>query len=224
MSDGAVRGLLGMRPRPVVTPRADRPLRMPAGDLGRGRRRRHRRGVGGAGAGRAGRAGDPAGGGRAARRPARRLAAARSPDGTVQQVEHGFHGFFRQYYTWRSVLRRIDPELGFLRPLPGYPVISRAWPAEDFASLPGAAAGQPARAAGPLAEPAAARPAAGGPGRGRDAAGVRPHPDVRAAGRGDRDRAAGPARRCRTGPGRCCSRSSGTRSSTARTSSPRPSW
>ena len=58
------------------------------------------------------------------------------PDGTVQQVEHGFHGFFRQYYTWRSVLRRIDPELGFLRPLPGYPVISRAWPAEDFASLP----------------------------------------------------------------------------------------
>src|SRR5512133_3213567 len=59
------------------------------------------------------------------------------PDGTVQQVAHGFHGFFRQYYTWRSVLRRIDPELGFLRPLPGYPVVSRGWPAEDFAALPG---------------------------------------------------------------------------------------
>ena len=29
------------------------------------------------------------------------------------------------------------PGAGFLRPLPGYPVISRAWPAEDFASLPG---------------------------------------------------------------------------------------
>ena len=34
------------------------------------------------------------------------------PDGTDQVVEHGFHAFFRHYYTWRAILRRIDPELG----------------------------------------------------------------------------------------------------------------
>jgi isorenieratene synthase len=68
-----------------------------------------------------------------------RLAAWPHPiaDGSVHRVEHGFHGFFRQYYTWRALLRRIDPELGFLRPIDGYPVMSRDWPAEDFASLPG---------------------------------------------------------------------------------------
>jgi isorenieratene synthase len=58
------------------------------------------------------------------------------PDGTDQVVEHGFHAFFRHYHTWRSVLRRIDPELGFLRPVGGYPVISREWPAEDLTGLP----------------------------------------------------------------------------------------
>src|SRR3954453_14628170 len=33
------------------------------------------------------------------------------PDGSGQVVEHGFHAFFRHYYTWRAVLGRIDPEL-----------------------------------------------------------------------------------------------------------------
>jgi len=60
------------------------------------------------------------------------------PDGTEQVVEHGFHAFFRHYYTWRAVLRRIDPELGFLRPVGGYPVISREWPPEDLTGLPAA--------------------------------------------------------------------------------------
>ncbi|GAA4555145.1 FAD-dependent oxidoreductase [Pseudonocardia xishanensis] len=60
------------------------------------------------------------------------------PDGTEQVVEHGFHAFFRHYYTWRSILRRIDPELGFLRPVEGYPVISRSWPDEDLSGLPAA--------------------------------------------------------------------------------------
>jgi isorenieratene synthase len=60
------------------------------------------------------------------------------PDGTEQVVEHGFHAFFRHYHTWRAVLRRIDPELGFLRPVGGYPVTSREWPAEDLTGLPGA--------------------------------------------------------------------------------------
>ena len=61
----------------------------------------------------------------------------RMADGSVEMTEHGFHGFFRQYYTWRAVLRRIDPELSFLRPLDRYPVITRDWPAEDFGALPG---------------------------------------------------------------------------------------
>ena len=57
-------------------------------------------------------------------------------DGTVQPVDHGFHAFFRQYYNWRAILRRIDPGLGFLRPVPGYPVLHRDWPTEEFGRLP----------------------------------------------------------------------------------------
>ncbi|WBB66116.1 FAD-dependent oxidoreductase [Micromonospora sp. WMMD812] len=56
----------------------------------------------------------------------------------VQQVEHGFHAFFRQYYNWRAILRRIDPGLGFLRPVPGYPILSARWPTEEFGDLPAA--------------------------------------------------------------------------------------
>ena len=62
----------------------------------------------------------------------------RLPDGTEQVVEHGFHAFFRQYYTWRAILRRADPGLTFLRPVGGYPVISRQWPDENLAGLPAA--------------------------------------------------------------------------------------
>jgi len=58
------------------------------------------------------------------------------PDGTEQAVEHGFHAFFRHYYTWRDVLRRADPKLGFLRPVDGYPIICRQWPDEDITGLP----------------------------------------------------------------------------------------
>ncbi|KUL30774.1 hydroxysqualene dehydroxylase [Actinoplanes awajinensis] len=58
-------------------------------------------------------------------------------DGTTQMVGHGFHAFFRQYYNWRGILRRIDPTLSFLRPAEHYPVVSRAWPDEDFGGLPG---------------------------------------------------------------------------------------
>ncbi|MEU6078268.1 FAD-dependent oxidoreductase [Micromonospora sp. NPDC047074] len=57
-------------------------------------------------------------------------------DGTRQTNEHGFHAFFRQYYNWRSILRRADPELGFLKPIPGYPVLSERWPTEEFGRLP----------------------------------------------------------------------------------------
>ncbi|MFI7542071.1 FAD-dependent oxidoreductase [Actinoplanes sp. NPDC049599] len=58
------------------------------------------------------------------------------PDGSRHMVEHGFHGFFRQYYNWRNVLRRIDPRLAFLRPAGHYPIISQQWPEESFAGLP----------------------------------------------------------------------------------------
>ncbi|WP_091649441.1 FAD-dependent oxidoreductase [Micromonospora pallida] len=59
-------------------------------------------------------------------------------DGSRQVVGHGFHAFFRQYHNWRSVLRRADPTLAFLRPVPGYPVLSARWPAEEFGNLPAA--------------------------------------------------------------------------------------
>ncbi|WP_189041774.1 FAD-dependent oxidoreductase [Micromonospora sonchi] len=57
-------------------------------------------------------------------------------DGSSQVNEHGFHAFFRQYYNWRNILRRIDPALRFLRPVPGYPVLSARWPTEEFGRLP----------------------------------------------------------------------------------------
>src|SRR5829696_267910 len=125
-----------MHPRAVVTPRVDRPWRVPAPASAVV--------VGGGIAGVCAAVVLAERGVRvtlleAADRLGGRLAAwpRRLADGSVHQVEHGFHGFFRQYYTWRALLRRIDPELGFLRPLGGYPVLSRRWPAEDFASLPG---------------------------------------------------------------------------------------
>jgi isorenieratene synthase len=58
------------------------------------------------------------------------------PDGTRQWVDHGFHGFFRQYYNWRRILRRIAPETALLHPLGSYPVISARWPDEEFDRLP----------------------------------------------------------------------------------------
>ncbi|RZU71981.1 isorenieratene synthase [Micromonospora kangleipakensis] len=54
----------------------------------------------------------------------------------AQRNEHGFHAFFRQYYNWRSILRRVDPDLGFLKPVPGYPILSEQWPTEEFGKLP----------------------------------------------------------------------------------------
>lgn len=60
------------------------------------------------------------------------------PDGSDQTIEHGFHAFFRHYYTWRAILRRADPELSFLSAVPSYPVISTSWPDEDLSGLPAA--------------------------------------------------------------------------------------
>ncbi|WP_193489667.1 FAD-dependent oxidoreductase [Mycolicibacterium murale] len=62
----------------------------------------------------------------------------RLPDGTEQMIEHGFHAFFRHYYTWRAILRRADPQLTFLKSAGSYPVISASWPPEDLSGLPAA--------------------------------------------------------------------------------------
>ncbi|MCC2594098.1 FAD-dependent oxidoreductase [Tessaracoccus sp. OS52] len=37
-------------------------------------------------------------------------------------MSRGFHAFFRQYYNLRGLLRRVDPELGFLVPIDDYPL------------------------------------------------------------------------------------------------------
>jgi len=58
-------------------------------------------------------------------------------DGTVPWIDHGLHGFFRQYYNWRQILRRISPgPAPLLHPLGSYSVISARWPDEQFDRLP----------------------------------------------------------------------------------------
>ncbi|MFZ6185245.1 FAD-dependent oxidoreductase [Nannocystis pusilla] len=57
-------------------------------------------------------------------------------DGTRFEMERGFHAFFRQYYNLRAWLRRIDPELGFLRPVDDYPLLGPDGLRESFAGLP----------------------------------------------------------------------------------------
>src|SRR5690606_11289153 len=37
-------------------------------------------------------------------------------------MSRGFHAFFRQYYNLRALLRRTDPGLQRLRPVPDYPI------------------------------------------------------------------------------------------------------
>lgn len=60
----------------------------------------------------------------------------RLADGSPFEMERGFHAFFRQYYNLRALLRRIDPELAFLRPLEDYPLLGPEGARESFAALP----------------------------------------------------------------------------------------
>lgn len=60
----------------------------------------------------------------------------RLPDGTPFEMERGFHGFFRQYYNLRALLRRVDPELERLRPLEDYPILGPDGAVESFQGLP----------------------------------------------------------------------------------------
>src|SRR5439155_23534292 len=54
-------------------------------------------------------------------------------DGTAVVVDHGFHGYFRQYYNLRRMLGRVGARLA---PLGDYPAVSPSWPKESFARLP----------------------------------------------------------------------------------------
>ena len=52
------------------------------------------------------------------------------------EMERGFHGFFRQYYNLRRLLRRVDPQLGNLVPAGDYPILGPDGQVESFAGLP----------------------------------------------------------------------------------------
>lgn len=57
-------------------------------------------------------------------------------DGTDTTMSRGFHAFFRQYYNLRALLRRIDPDLAMLTPIPDYPLLHHSGHTDTFAGLP----------------------------------------------------------------------------------------
>ncbi|MGW3302332.1 FAD-dependent oxidoreductase [Streptomyces rubiginosohelvolus] len=57
-------------------------------------------------------------------------------DGTPVTMSRGFHAFFRQYYNLRGLLRRVDPGLGSLTPLPDYPLRHSSGLHDGFARVP----------------------------------------------------------------------------------------
>jgi isorenieratene synthase len=52
------------------------------------------------------------------------------------EMGRGFHAFFRQYHNVRNLLRRIDPGLRGLRPVPDYPLLGPHGARESFGGLP----------------------------------------------------------------------------------------
>lgn len=57
-------------------------------------------------------------------------------DGSPVTMTRGFHAFFRQYYNLRGLLRRTDPALARLTPLPDYPLRHSGGPTDSFARVP----------------------------------------------------------------------------------------
>ncbi|GAA1562114.1 FAD-dependent oxidoreductase [Streptomyces globosus] len=57
-------------------------------------------------------------------------------DGSAVTMSRGFHAFFRQYYNLRGLLRRADPALSTLRPVPDYPLRHRGGLTDSFARVP----------------------------------------------------------------------------------------
>ncbi|MFE1794928.1 FAD-dependent oxidoreductase [Streptomyces sp. NPDC059517] len=60
----------------------------------------------------------------------------RLADGGEATMSRGFHAFFRQYYNLRGLLRRTDPALDRLRPLPDYPLQHSGGLTDSFARVP----------------------------------------------------------------------------------------
>ncbi|MEV2199526.1 NAD(P)/FAD-dependent oxidoreductase [Streptomyces fradiae] len=60
----------------------------------------------------------------------------RLADGSPVTMSRGFHAFFRQYYNLRGLLRRTDPGLDRLRPLPDYPLRHSGGLTDSFARVP----------------------------------------------------------------------------------------
>ncbi|NIH83718.1 FAD-dependent oxidoreductase [Amycolatopsis granulosa] len=60
----------------------------------------------------------------------------RLPDGSTVSMSRGFHAFFRQYYNLRALLRRADPGLARLTPVPDYPLVDGAGRRDTFRGLP----------------------------------------------------------------------------------------
>ncbi|MTE17890.1 FAD-dependent oxidoreductase [Streptomyces sp. TRM43335] len=60
----------------------------------------------------------------------------RLADGTTVTMSRGFHAFFRQYYNLRNLLRRVDPDLSMLTPLPDYPLWHGDGARDGFARVP----------------------------------------------------------------------------------------
>ncbi|MFG3281553.1 FAD-dependent oxidoreductase [Streptomyces sp. NPDC048111] len=57
-------------------------------------------------------------------------------DGSQVTMSRGFHAFFRQYYNLRALLRRTDPALRRLTPLPDYPLRHAEGLRDSFAAVP----------------------------------------------------------------------------------------
>jgi isorenieratene synthase len=51
-------------------------------------------------------------------------------------MSRGFHAFFRQYYNFRALLRRVDPGLQSLVEVPDYPLMLAGGHTDSFAKIP----------------------------------------------------------------------------------------
>nr|WP_282549653.1 FAD-dependent oxidoreductase [Streptomyces rochei] len=60
----------------------------------------------------------------------------RLADGSPVTMTRGFPAFFRQYYNLRGLLRRTDPSLARLTPLPDYPLRHSGGLTDSFARVP----------------------------------------------------------------------------------------
>ncbi|MFD7229505.1 FAD-dependent oxidoreductase [Streptomyces sp. NPDC059881] len=60
----------------------------------------------------------------------------RLTDGSEATMSRGFHAFFRQYYNLRGLLRRTDPALSRLTPLPDYPLRHSSGLTDSFGHVP----------------------------------------------------------------------------------------